>query len=160
MTAFLIGLWCLCFTVGFAAGLHYGGYVKLLWGHKDGGPESHVRCWGIECKGLFSVLLLCFGQGSREAFHTHAFNSVSWLLRGRLLEHGRFSLPAPLEASALRWYRPSWRAIYTKRHWMHRVEGGHVRNWVFTLRGPWVDHWQDGPPGGTTTLTHGRKERL
>lgn len=155
MSAILV-LWCLLAVVYIVATLLHAGRAKLLWGHKDGGPESNVRCWGVECKGLFSVLLLCFGQGSREAFHTHAFNSVSWLIRGRLWECWGGHAP---DIAYEFWYRPSITPIYTKRHWMHKVAGQHVRNWVFTLRGPWVDHWQDGQPGDTKTLTHGRKER-
>jgi hypothetical protein len=137
--------------------------VKILWGHKDGGPDSNVRCWGFEAKGLCSVLLLCFGEGSREAYHSHAFNAVSWLLRGRLLEHapGFYARRAAdssrgTSAEWRFWYRPSLTAIRTARHWFHKVEGLHVRNWVLTFRGPWVETWKDGQPQAANTLTHGR----
>ena len=64
--------------------------MKLCYVGKDGGPESTVwGFWLIEIKKLFSVALLCFENGSREAFHTHAFNSVSWVLtlRGPWVKH-------------------------------------------------------------------------
>ncbi len=63
--------------------------MKILWGSKDGGPESNVRMWGIESKHFGSVLLLSFAEGSREAFHAHAFSAVSWLLSGCLIEQVR-----------------------------------------------------------------------
>mgnify|MGYP001575993171 CR=1 FL=1 len=58
--------------------------MKLFYYGKDGGPESHVwGFWLIEAKSLFSIVLLRFENGTREAYHSHAFNSLSWVLRGR-----------------------------------------------------------------------------
>lgn len=40
---------------------------------------------GIGChesKTYGSIVLLNFKEGNREAFHTHAFNSISWVLLG------------------------------------------------------------------------------
>ena len=45
---------------------------------KDGGPDSTVWMYGIEVKWLFSILLLRFEDGSRDAYHSHAFDCVSW----------------------------------------------------------------------------------
>jgi len=59
---------------------------------KDGGPDSTVTgYWLIESKKWFSIVLLKFEGKSREAFHTHAFNAISWLLKGKLIEHIRSS---------------------------------------------------------------------
>ena len=133
--------------------------MKLLWGDKDGGPESKVYCWGFELKGLFSILLLKFEQGSREAFHSHAFNSISWVLRGQLLEcivgpdtgpyaGAPYFVPHP----------PSWKPIITKRDTYHKVLGIASNTWALTFRGPWVDEWKEATPtDGEYTLTHGRK---
>ena len=55
---------------------------------KDGGPESTVTgYWLIEYKPLFSIVLLKFEGKSRDAFHTHAFNSLSWLISGNFLNN-------------------------------------------------------------------------
>lgn len=62
--------------------------MKILLGQKDGGPDSNVRMRGLEIKGLCSVLELHFAPGSREAYHSHAFNAVSWVLSGALWEDG------------------------------------------------------------------------
>lgn len=62
--------------------------MKFLYYGKNGGPESRV--WGyflIEIKSLFSIVLLRFENGSRDAYHTHAFHCFSWLLRGHLTEY-------------------------------------------------------------------------
>ncbi len=124
---------------------------KLLWGHKDGGPESEVRCWGIEIKALFSILLLEFTPNTREAYHSHAFNSVSWLLRGGLVE----DRVEPTRTTHV--YIAGLSPIVIKRADMHKVWGVFPKNWVLSLRGPWKDTWQDGQPGDSKTLTHGRR---
>lgn len=125
------------------------------WATKDGGPESKVWCYGFESKLFFSVLVLRFDRGSREAFHTHAFNALSWVLRGVLIEW--------LTDGRLDWgfgYSAGPKPIYTARDRMHMVEGGADRSWVLTFRGPWIDKWREYLPGSKRhiTLTHGRKE--
>jgi hypothetical protein len=130
--------------------------MKILWGDKDGGPESKSWVWGIEIKGLFSILLLKFGKGSREAFHTHAFNAISWLLRGKLFE-------SFIDYAPPRTHTPSVKPIFTGRETWHMVSGVDEFNWALTFRGPWVDRWREYLPKGKTggefvVLTHGRKE--
>lgn len=126
--------------------------MKLLRICKDGGDKSTV--WGlffIEIKSLFSVALLCFENGSRDAYHTHAFNSVSWVLRGRLFEHH-------YPHHELEIYDPSLYPIITRRTTFHKVVSK-GRTWVLTFRGPWTDIWDEYIPGkGLIALTHGRKE--
>ena len=60
--------------------------MKLFHKSKDGGPDSNVTgYWLIEWKKAFSVVLLRFDAGTREAYHNHAFNAISWILKGELL---------------------------------------------------------------------------
>ncbi len=128
--------------------------MKILWGSKDGGPESNVRMWGIEIKSMFSILVLNFGLGSREAYHEHAFNSWSWVLSGLLREVFSNGEPAI-------WYRPSLRPVRTLRTTWHKVQGWTGSNWVLTIRGPWSSTWRERLPlegDRVRTLTHGRKE--
>jgi len=128
--------------------------MKILWGDKDGGKESRVWVWGIESKHVGSVLLMLFREGSREAFHSHAFNALSWVLRGKLRETFFIAGAAP------RIHVPSWKPIKTYRETFHMVEGLAPRTLVFSLRGPWVDTWREFLPRlkQFVTLTHGRKE--
>lgn len=127
--------------------------MKFLETSKDGGPKSRVWAhWLVELKNLFSVVLLRFEDGSREAYHSHAFNAVSWVLKGRLVEDR-------LLADRLRFFRPSVVPIITTRDNIHKVtsEG---RTWVLSFRGPWADSWVElAEDGQLHTLTHGRKER-
>src|SRR5688500_11914073 len=127
--------------------------MKLLSYGKDGGPDSTVwGYWLIEAKGLFSIALLCLENGSRDAFHNHAFNAVSWLLSGELVEVVRGGTPY------VRRYQPSFRWIWTPRERFHRVSSV-GRSWVLTFRGPWRDKWnEETADGRRTTLTHGRIE--
>ena len=127
--------------------------MKLLQKCKDGGPESTVTGWFlVEAKKLLSVAVLRFSDGSREAYHSHAFNCISWVLRGRLEE-------VHLDGHVVV-HKPSWGPILTYRDTFHKVYS-RGDTWVFTLRGPWVDEWREYLPnqGRFVTLTHGRRER-
>ena len=135
--------------------------MKLLRVMKDGGPLSKVwGYWLIEWKALFSVVLLRFEDGSREAYHSHAFNSVSWVLRGCLEERRMYP---PKEWAVCKivvtHFRPSLRPIITTRDNLHKVHSI-GRTWVLSFRGPWADTWKEYLPdeGRTITLTHGRRE--
>ena len=126
--------------------------MKLLRYAKDGGPESTVSGFFIvEIKSLFSIVLLRFEDGSRDAYHEHAFNSVSWVLRGKLKEHHKNRLPNTT-------YEAGWRPVVTKRSTFHKVTSI-GRTWVLSFRGPWSKTWREWvPQQGYKTLTHGRKE--
>lgn len=125
--------------------------MKLFKRGKDGGPESTVTgYWLVEMKSLVSIALLRFDHGSRESYHSHAFNCVSWLLRGSLMEQhvdGRVDN-----------YAPGLRPIVTRRSTFHRVFSFGT-SWVLTFRGPWSKTWGEFHPGAGTssTLAHGRK---
>lgn len=125
--------------------------MKLFQVAKDGGPYSTVLgMWLVEIKRWFSVVLLRFGHGSREAYHSHAFHSVSWILKGTLTEH--------LMDGTVNVYRPSLKPVFTGRSTFHKVvsEG---TTWVISFRGPWKPQWQEYIPGTQeiVTLTHGRR---
>lgn len=124
---------------------------KLMLGRKDGGPESHVTAYGFEWKAVGSVLVLRFAPGSRDAYHSHAFDAVSWVLGpGWLHEHAT--------GFGEHWYARDGYPIHTPRERHHRVESRGV-TWVLSLRGPWCDTWVDHPIGAEPrTLTHGRVE--
>jgi len=127
--------------------------MRICYWGKDGGAESTVSgFWLVEIKKLFSVVLLRFDDYTREAYHEHAFNAVSWVLAGGgLLE--RF----------LRGYRtarlhlPSWRPVITRRRDFHQVQS-FGRTWVLSFRGPWSDRWREYADGVFSTLTHGRRK--
>lgn len=129
--------------------------MKFLSYGKDGGPESTVHgYWLIEIKGLFSIVLLKFENGSRDAYHNHAFNAVSWVLSGQLIEYFPEMPPEFGEA-----YSPSFKPVVTPRTLFHKVVS-QGNTWVLSFRGPWTKTWREWSPktGIFTTLTHGRKE--
>lgn len=128
---------------------------------KDGGPDSTVwGYWLIEAKSLFSIALLCFEDGSRDKYHEHAFNSVSWLLKGELHESGLLGYDT-YSQQMFTWgavFKPSLWPIFTKRQDMHKVTSI-GRSWVLTFRGPWKNVWREWDNvGGYITLTNGRKQ--
>lgn len=130
--------------------------MKFLEITKDGGPESTVWAhWLIELKGLFSVVLLRFEDGSREAYHSHAFDSISWVLSGELNEIHHPDTKNVFDILDIHW--PSFIPVVTRRSTKHMVRS-RGRTWVLSFRGPWAKTWTETLPDGTTvTLTHGRK---
>lgn len=130
--------------------------MHILCWRKDGGEESHVFAFVIiEIKSLFTISFLKFTDGSRDAFHTHAFNSISWLLKGSLIEK---ILDTSEWHSVWHIYRPSLKPIFTYRETFHKVESV-GESWALTFRGPWKHEWNEFLPVEQKhiTLTHGRK---
>lgn len=122
--------------------------MKFLTKAKDGGPKSPVDAYFLfEIKSLASVAVLKFNKGSREAFHTHAFNALTWFIYGDLVEQdidGEYYI-----------YQRSILPKVTKRSKNHRVIAM-SDSWCLTIRGPWKDTWTEDVDGINTTLTHGR----
>jgi hypothetical protein len=126
--------------------------MRLFSKAKDGGPHSTVTgYWLVEIKPLFSVVLLRFDKGSRDAYHSHAFNALSWFLSGEVEEHhkdGRMLM-----------FRPSIVPKWTPRSCFHKVYARRT-TWCLSVRGPWTDTWAEYIPSNRTlrTLTNGRRE--
>jgi hypothetical protein len=128
--------------------------MKLFHKAKDGGIDSNVTgYWLIEWKPVFSIALLCFDKGSREAFHSHAFHAVSWILYGKLAE-----VTLVDGKQEYGYMEPSWKPVFTSRERTHQVHGIANKTWALTFRGPWLDKWIEVFPKHNTThtLTHGR----
>ncbi len=122
--------------------------MKLFSVSKDGGPDSNVTGFFlIECKPLFSIVLLKFAKGSREAFHNHAFNALTLWLRGTVREHTLVGTSRVWKAGQRK---------YTRRSDFHKVEAL-TDAWALSFRGPWIDRWREYVGGCFVTLTHGRK---
>lgn len=129
-----------------------GYQVKLFKRGYDGGPDSGVTgYWLIEWKRGFSIVLLHFSPGSREAYHSHAFNAVTWWLRGSVLEED-------LDGRWKHW-RPSHQPKFTPRDKFHRVHGEEDTGaWALSIRGPWAKNWQEYKNDHLINLTSGRVE--
>jgi hypothetical protein len=125
-----------------------------MLGRKDGGPESHVYAYGLEIKSLFSILLLRFEDGTREAFHSHAFNAVSWLLAGWLVETVDDEDPTNIFMERVD-YDGWFERIVTRKERFHQVRSI-GRSWVLSFRGPWDQTWRESADGESYTLTNGR----
>ena len=118
---------------------------------KDSGLESAVTgYWFIESKKFFSILLLKFEGKSREAFHTHAFNCFSIVLKGKITE--------TMLSGSVRTYS-IWDGVFLLIgiHFIKLIQM--VLLLFLNFRGPWTDKWKEFLPGMNKylTLTHGRK---
>ena len=124
--------------------------MRLIEKSKDGGPASPVDAFFLfEIKSLFSIALLRFNMGGREAYHTHAFNALNWFISGELIEQD-------VSGKSYNYRRSIWPKI-TRRDKNHRVFA-YRTSWCLTIRGPWKNTWTEYDAGTdtTTTLTNGR----
>lgn len=125
--------------------------MKILWNAKDGGVESKVWCYGVESKLFGSILLLNFKEGSREAYHSHAFDAISWVLKGKIKEVIAFE-----SDGLINYYKPSVKPIKTYKETFHKVYGLAKNTWILSFRGKWDNEWFEENENGYQTLTHGR----
>lgn len=110
--------------------------LEIFSHRKDGGPESHVwGYWLVAIRRLFSIILLRFEDGSREAYHSHAFNCVSWVVRGQLLEQ-HFDGRQEVHSASIVPFR-------TRRNTYYHKVSSVGRSWVLTFRGPWAPTWRE-----------------
>lgn len=123
--------------------------MKILQKAPDGGAGSGVDGYFlVEIKPAFSVVLLRFSPGTREAFHSHAFNALTIWLRGSVLEHDVDPDVMPKRFCA-------GRIKFTPRARFHKVEAL-ATTWALSFRGPWVDRWLEKRGDRIVQLTHGR----
>ena len=124
--------------------------MRLFSKVKDGGKESTVDAFFLfEIKWLGSIALLRFNKGSRTNYHSHAFNALTWFIKGDMTEHD-------INGDTLE-YKSSLLPKLTKKDKFHKVVAEKT-SWCFTIRGRWDNSWKEFNP--TTeeylTLTHGR----
>ena len=131
---------------------YYNNYYfpRIFYIKPDGGEDSGVTGFFlIEWKCLFSIGLLKFREGTREAYHSHAFNALSWWLWGQVIEMRYKDTEARL-------YEPSVYPKITLKNNIHKVIAT-VVSYALTIRGPWEHTWVEYRQGKKVTLTHGRK---
>ena len=122
----------------------------LKWG-TDGGKDSGVTgFWIFEIKNLFSIAFLRFAKGTRENYHSHAFNAYSWFISGEVEEQH-------LDKDPIVW-KPSIWPKSTPRSTFHRVNAL-KDTYAFTIRGPWSKYWYEYDPSNEEfiKMQNGRK---
>lgn len=128
--------------------------MKFLQRAKDGGPESPVIGYFlVEIKSLFSIVLLHF-TGTREAYHSHAFNAITLWLNGAVREYV-FKSKTSFHTQA--WFKGDIK--YTPRGLTHKIKPLSPTAWAISVRGPWAKYWSETFPelNKRVTLTHGRE---
>ena len=127
--------------------------MRFLQRTKDGGKDSTVDAFFLfEIKGFASIALLRFNKGSRDNFHSHAFNARTWFLFGDMQEEVK------CVNGYTRKYKRSLLGKYTPWDTLHKVFA-HKTSWCFTVRGKWRPTWEEynEDTGDLTTLSYGRK---
>ena len=132
-------------------------FPRLFYVKPDGGKDSGVTAYFlIEWKVLFSIGILHFKEGTREAYHNHAFNALTWWLNGSVLERHYSDSETTLYSLPTKKFKPSLKPKITKRDCFHKVIAN-KDTWALTFRGPWRDTWNEFKQNKLITLTHGRK---
>jgi hypothetical protein len=101
--------------------------------YKDGGPDSNVTGYMVEHKRLATCGVLFFARGRHEVFHSHAFDCVSLILSGELVEEF-------IDGTSL--VHGKGKVLVTRRRDLHRVTAT-KDTWVLTLRGLWLPRWYE-----------------
>jgi hypothetical protein len=125
--------------------------MKLFQFGTDGGKDSGVTgFWFCEFKNFFSVALLHFKKGTRENYHSHAFNAYSFFLKGKVEEQH-------LNEDPIIW-TPSLYPKYTPRSTFHRLNALED-TYCLTFRGAWSKTWFEYNPETKEyiELTNGRE---
>lgn len=130
--------------------------MKLFRKSHDGGADSGVTgYWLVEAKSLFSIVLLHFSEGSREAFHSHAFNAWTWWIKGTVQEM-IYAVDNRGERGHVVDWKPSLKPKKTPKNCFHKIIGGPGGAWALSFRGPWDKTWFENKNGQTYELGHGR----
>lgn len=126
--------------------------MKILKKSSDGGKNSGVTAYFlIEWKKLFSIALLRFSDGTRKNYHTHAFDAITWFVKGKGVEEQRLGF-------GNKHFSPSFIPKITRKDNFHRIKSIGT-NWAITFRGRWQNHWSEynAEKNEYILLTHGRK---
>jgi hypothetical protein len=122
--------------------------TKLLESAPDGGIASPVTAYFLfESKYIGSIAVLRFNKGGREAYHTHAFNALTWFLWGLMKEHD-------IDGTLYVYSRSLWPKL-TRKAKNHKVQAL-TTSWCLTVRGPWEKTWTEHLHGVKTRFTWGR----
>lgn len=128
---------------------HHKYFPRFFYKKPDGGKDSGVTGYFlIEWKWLFSIGILKFNKGTREAFHNHAFNAVTFWISGDVEE-------IMIDGDVNEFCGPSVKSKYTPRNCYHKVRAIKT-TYALTFRGPWNDTWNETKDNKEITLTHGR----
>lgn len=116
--------------------------MRFFYKGKDGGPESPVEgYWLFEIKWLFSIVILKFNKGCRSSYHTHAFNALTWFLKGDMVEESIDEKGNHIEKK----YTTSLIPKVTHRTKLHRVKANET-SWALSIRGRWDSTWFEYEP--------------
>lgn len=129
--------------------------MRFLSKRCDGGSNSGVDgYWVVEIKSLFSIVLLKFNPNNRENFHSHAFNAITFWLKGRVIEE-RINLETKQKTFTK---YSSGDIKYTPIENTHKVHCTKSA-WALCFRGPWKNSWVEynEVDDKVINLTHGRR---
>lgn len=115
--------------------------------------EGHLDKYTLfENKSLFSVYFHVFNTVEQDRFHTHAFDAVSFVLRGSYEEEQK--LPSGIVIKK----KVGVGVRYIPKDYNHRLLRSEPDTMSLLFAGPWVRYWTEENRSFTRTLTWGRRE--
>ena len=112
--------------------------MKFFEYGSDGGKDSGViGFWICEIKWLFSIVILKFKEGTRENYHSHAFNAYTFFISGMVEEE--------LLNKETKVWKSSFYPKYTPRNTFHKIRAL-TETWCISFRGPWLNYWYEYSP--------------
>lgn len=114
--------------------------------------EGYVTQYTIfEAKTFGGIWLYNWKTIDQMRFHTHAFSSVAFTLRGSYTEEVLNSDGTVTTNEVANWLRPR----YIPSGYCHRIQGARKNTWTIVFFGPWRKSWWEFFPDTSTWVQYG-----
>lgn len=135
--------------------MYKSSWLTLFWkNHFNFGGRPIDQYVIFECKYLFSIIIFNFIESDKvqDRFHTHAFNSVSFKLKGYYEEH-------ILDENGETLIVPRHNVVKFFERDIYHAIGKSNDCWTLLLAGPWKQTWKEFFPNlrKIETLSWSRK---
>lgn len=126
--------------------------MKLFTKKKVALGDGHVTQYTIlESKRFGGIWLYHWETVDQMRFHTHAFNSICFLLRGSYTEEVLDRDGAVTLRTVDQWMRPR----YLPMGYCHRILEAKGSTWSIVFFGGWAKSWQEYFPSTDTWVRYG-----
>ncbi len=131
---------CICICCRRSVYLRIGKYGKII--HYDSisiGVGNIKRFTIIEIKCLGGIIVNIFNTKDQDRFHSHAFNSFSWMIRGWYKEDvvNINNNIKTLETKIIS------KSRFIPRYYIHKIKESSENAISITFEGSWKSHWKE-----------------
>ncbi len=121
------------------------------WDNTSLGVGNIKRFTIIEIKYLGGIIVNIFNTSNQDRFHSHAFNALSWMIRGHYYED------VIVDGNLLK-LKKIERSRFIPRNYIHKITKSSPNAMSITFEGPWESTWNEYFDNGRIkTYSWGRK---